>query len=331
MKNNLIVTVLAIFIFSAGCALAGDNTTLPVPADSGPGKKLISMKGVGIDLPQQDFIDMKDAGVEVISTEWGMEQSVGTARAFLDQAQTAGLKVIMDGGFSSTAWGFTDSDWQRLPKGKRPVWQKERVQSWINALKDHPAIYAWDISNEFGENLPSGAGAGCPDWPNSRITVEQLKQARADVLEADPTRPIHARMYGGDVGEFPDHVKAMLDNKIADIISLNLYSNYVSNNKLQWPTVIADAGAFFVEAIKRRQPEVKVWMSLSAFEYPGQFQRTTSEDLERDIAEAVKIQELDGISFFCWGPVDQWDVKGDWYLPRTGPELWTVIKEKFKN
>ena len=289
------------------------------------------MKGVGIDLPQQDFIDMKDAGIEVISTEWGMEQRVGMARAFLDQAQSAGLKVIMDGGFSSRAWGFTDSDWQRLPEGKRPVWQKERVQGWINALKDHPAIYAWDISNEFGENLPSGAGAGCPDWPNSRLTIEQLKQARADVLEADPTRPIHARMYGGDKGEFPDHVKAMLDNKIADIISLNLYSNYLANNKLQWPTVIADAGAFFVNAIKKRQPEVKVWMSISAFEYPKQFQRTTAASLERDIDEAVKIQELDGVSFFCWGPVDQWDMKSDWYLPKSGPDLWTVIKNKIKN
>ena len=289
------------------------------------------MKGVGIDLPQQDFIDMKDAGIEVISTEWGMEQSVDAARAFLDQAQSAGLKVIMDGGFSYTAWGFTDSDWQRLPKGKRPVWQKERVQSWINALKDHPAIYAWDISNEFGENLPSGAGAAGSDWPKSRITIEQLKQARADLLEADPTRPIHARMYGGDKGEFPDHVKAMLDNKIADIISLNLYSNYMADNKLQWPTVIADAGGYFVNAIKKRQPEAKVWMSLSAFEYLKLFQLPTAAGLERDINEAMNIPELDGISFFCWGPVDQWDVKSDWYLPQTGPDLWTVIKNKIKN
>jgi hypothetical protein len=289
------------------------------------------MKGVGFDLPQQDFIDMKNAGIEVISTEWGMEQPVDIARAFLDQAQSAGLKVIMDGGFSPAAWGFTNSDWQRLPKGKRPVWQKERVQSWINALKDHPAIYAWDISNEFGENLPSGAGAAGSDWPNSRITIDQLKQARADVLEADPTRLIHARMYGGDRGEFADHVKAMLDNKIADIISLNLYSNYMDDNKLQWPTVIADAGAFFVDAIKKRQPEVKVWMSLSAFEYLNQFQRTTSAGLEGDINEAMNIPELDGISFFCWGPVNQWDEKSDWYLPQTGPDLWTVIKNKIKN
>jgi hypothetical protein len=40
------------------------------------------MKGVGIDLPQQDFIDMKNAGIDILGTEWGMEENVGKSAGF---------------------------------------------------------------------------------------------------------------------------------------------------------------------------------------------------------------------------------------------------------
>jgi len=301
----------------------------PVPVEKPP-DRVFSMKGVGIDIPQQDFTDMKNAGISVLATEWGMEQSTEKAREFLDKAHKAGLKVVMDGGFSYTAWGFNDDDWEQLPEGKRPVWQKERIQAWIRALKDHPAIYAWDISNEFGENLPSGVAAVNSSWPESMITTDQLKQARADVLAVDDTRPIHARMYGWDVDKMPPHVQAMLENKIADLISLNLYSNYLDKVQLQWPTVIADAGEYFVESIKQKAPGTKVWISLSAFEYPNIFQRPTAAELERDIIGSLKISGLDGISFFCWGPVDQWDSKSNWYLPQSGADLWQVIRQSIR-
>jgi hypothetical protein len=94
--------------------------------------------------------------------------------------------------------------------------------------------------------------------------------------------------------------------------------------------VIADGGAYFVDSIKAKEPDVKVWMSISAFEYPGMFQRPSSADLERDIDGAMKIPNLDGVSFFCWGPVNQWDEKSDWYLPQSGADLWKVIQHKIK-
>ena len=301
----------------------------PPPQETRP-QRTFSMKGVGIDLPQQDFIAMKNAGIDVLATEWGMEEDVSEARTFLDQAEAAGLKVVVDGGFSAGAWGFTDSDWEKLPKGKRPVWQKEKVQKWIRALKDHPAIMAWDICNEFGENLPSGAGAGCPDWPNGRINTGQLKQAKADVLEVDPTRPIHARMYGWDIGDMPLHVSSLLENRIADIISLNLYSNYLAKGKLQWPDVIKDGGAYFVDSIKTKAPGTKVWLSIGAFEYLKIFQRPTPAGLARDLKYALQINGLDGISFFCWGPVNQWDDRCSWYLPDTGADLWGIIQREIR-
>lgn len=350
MKNYRLLTMLAILVLISGCnpplSPITENISQPAPPVvreeplseniSQPTPPIVQgeplnpvifgMKGVAIDLPQKDFDDMKRAGIGVLATEWGMEEDVGKARAFLDQAHKAGLKVVMDGGFSARAWGFSDNDWEHLPAGKRPVWQKDRVQAWISALKYHPAIYAWDICNEFGENLPSGAGMQNSDWPDSMITIEQIKQAKADVLEIDDTRPIHVRMYEWEMDDMAPHVKALLDSRIADIISLNLYSNYLDEGKLQWPDVIADSGEYCVGVIKQMSPGTSVWISIGAFEYPGLFQRPTVAGLKRDITSTAGIKGVDGITFFCWGPVNQWDDTCDWYLPVTGPDLWQTIQ-----
>lgn len=298
----------------------------PGPSSDNRTKLIYGMKGVGIRLPQSDFAEMKAAGIDVLATEWGMEQDINEVKAFLDQAQAAGLKVIMDGGFSYTAWGFTDDDWDKLPRGKHPVWQKDRVQSWVKALKYHPAIYAWDICNEFGENLPSGADIKGSDWPKGMITANQIKQARADVLEADSTRPIQVRMYEWDIGKMPRQVKSVLEDKTADIISLNLYSNYMENGKLQWPDIIEEGGPYFVSSIKKIAPETRIWLSIAVFEYHDQFQRPTPATLSRDLKYAKQIPQLDAISFFDWGPDNKWDPMSDWYLPKTGADLWAVIK-----
>jgi hypothetical protein len=337
MKYSWLYLIVIAAISLSNCVEAQPDKIVPrgqLPqqgAAPSPASQLtFGMKGVGIDLPQQDFIDMKNAGIDVLGTEWGMEEDVSRARGFLDHAQKAGLKVVMDGGFSYTAWGFTDDDWDRLPKGKKPAWQKGRVQNWVMALKDHPAISAWDICNEFGENLPSGADIPNSGWPQSMITPEQISHARADVLAIDSTRPIVARMHGWDMGQMPKYVQELLNSKTADIISLNLYSNYLENGKLQWPSVIADGGAYFVNALKKEDPGIVVWMSLAAFEYAPIFQRPTVSSLARDVREALLLHGVDGIIFFCWGPVNQWDDKSNWYLPKTGVDLWKTIQQEIK-
>ncbi len=333
------ITIVLLLIALSGCVFKFDGIDITLPATNLPENKsnLISskitytMKGVGIDLPQSDFEDMKKAGIEILGTEWGMEESIPRARAFLDQAEKAGLKVVMDGGFSYTAWGFTDDDWDHIPPGKHPIWQRERVQKWVDSLKDHPAIFAWDICNEFGENLPSGADIRGSDWPRGRITLDQIKQARADVQAIDPTRPIHLRMYGWNTEKMEPYVSELLASGLIDIISLNLYSNYLERGRLEWPDVIKDAGQYYVDKIKQLSPKTKVWLSIAAFEYPETFQRPTDVSLIRDLKSATIIKNLDGISFFCWGPVNQWDDKCNWYLPQTGADLWKTIKGYLKN
>lgn len=292
-----------------------------------PERKTFIMKGVGIDIPQGDFVKIKNAGINVLTTEWGMEVTISRAKAFLDKANATGLKVVMDGGFSYTAWGFTNDDWDNLPRGKRPVWQKDRVQNWVKALKDHPAVFGWDICNEYGENLPSGAAAKKSEWPKTAISLEQLKQARNDVLEIDPSKPILIRTYEWDLDEPPFGLHRPFEAGLAEILMLNLYSNYLENNKLQWPTVVKDVGDKCVKIIKAKDPNAKIWVSLSAFEEPGIFKKPTTANLTRDIEETFKIPSIDGIGFFEWGP--SYGEKR-WYLPETGADLWEVIQRNIR-
>jgi len=137
-------------------------------------------------------------------------------------------------------------------------------------------------------------------------------------------------MYEWDSNDMTALIQSLLDEQIPDIISLNLYSNYLYHGKLQWPDVISDAGQRCVTEIKQGAPQTKIWLSIAAFEDDDIFQRPTPSSLARDIKYAYEIDQLDGISFFCWGPVNQWDESNNWYLPQTGADLWSVIKEEIK-
>jgi len=284
------------------------------------------MKGVNIDIPQEDFGTMRAAGIDILTTQWGMEKSLEKTKAFLDKAEAVGLKVVLDGGFSNIAWGFSDGDWDNLPEGKRPVWQREKVQSWVGALRNHPAVFGWDISNEAGLNFPCGDEAESPEWPDSAITLQQLKQARADVLEIDPDKPILIRMAPWDLSKPPFQVDNPFDAGIADIVMLNVYSNWAKDNEVQFPNIIQESAGEYIRAIKAYDPDAKIWLAMAAFKEPNLFQRPTASDLTRDIRSTLKLPYITGIAFFQWGPAKLRDTGENWYLPETGADLWDVIQ-----
>jgi hypothetical protein len=288
------------------------------------------MKGVGIDIPQNDFIEMKAAGIDIITTEWGMEEHFTDVQAFLNRAHFAGLKVVLDGGFSYTAWGFTDDDWEELPKGKKPVWQKNTVQKWVKTFKDHPSVLAWDICNEWGENLPSGVIADNSGWPDTAITIDQLKQSIADIREIDAEKPVVIRMYDLDIECENTNSGRSFQPGICDIVMLNFYSNYMENNKIVWPDVINDIGEKYVTEIKKRDPHVRIWISPAAYEEMGLFKKPSVESLDRDITESLKIPLVEAIGFFAWGPLYPDSTGRSWYLPKSAPELWNIIRQRIK-
>lgn len=292
--------------------------------------KPVTMKGVDINIPREDFFMMKSAGIDILTTEWGMEVSISRAESFLDKADAAGLKVILDGGFSYSAWGFSAADWDNLPEGKKPIWNRGKVQKWVKALKDHPAVFGWDICNEAGENLPSGPHAKNSQWPSTAITSKQLKWARIDVLQIDQDKPILIRMYAWDSSENTFGTYKSMDAGLADIVMLNIYSNYMQNDQLQWPEIIQDIGANNVETIKTADPDAQIWVALAAFEDSNIFQRPAPASLTRDIEETLEIPHVDGIAFFAWGPLYPQDTGSTWYLPQTGADLWEVIQHSIR-
>jgi hypothetical protein len=340
---TFIIIVLALILPAGACVdnQPTENGSISHPADSvsTPGVDntdnqtiekpdlVFSMKGVGIDIPAQDFTDMKEGGIEVLTTEWGMEEKVKKARAFLDKAYNAGLMVVMDAGFSYTAWGFSSDDWEDLPPGKEPEWQKDRVQEWVKEFKDHPAVFGWDICNEFGENLPTGAAAENTRWPETAITVDQLKQARADILEIDPDKPILIRMNHQSFEKRFGYIEHNFAPGIAEIVMLNLYSNYMENGRVVWSDAIKLVGQEDIDALNNIDPSTRVWIALAAFEDKGLFDRPSPENLLNDIEETYKLKDNSGVGFFCWGPTYPDSRFGKiWYLPESGPDLWKVIK-----
>jgi hypothetical protein len=287
---------------------------------------LFIMKGVDINIPPQDFHKMKEAGINILTTEWGMEEKPEKAKAFLDKAHNAGLKVVMDAGFSYPAWGFTVDDFDKLPPDKRPVWQKSRVQEWVKEFKDHPAVFGWDMCNEYGENLPSGAFSKDTEWPDTAITLEQLRQARQDILQINPDKPVMIRMNQQSFEEPFGGIEGNFSPNIAEVVMLNLYSNYLRNGSLLWPTIIEDIAQYDVDVLTGIDPDVNIWISLAAFEDIGLFQKPTPEMLLNDFEDTLQVSGINGVGFFSWGPAIDYSTGRIWYLPESGDDLWKLIR-----
>lgn len=288
------------------------------------------MKGVEIEVSLEEMQEMRSAGITGITTEWGMEEDVARARAFLDRAHTADLKVVMDGGFSEAAWGY-DYD-EGFSEDQLPVWQEDLVEEWVYALKDHPALFTWDISSEDGENFPNGAGSSL--WPEkSSLTIEQLKTASATVRAVDPQHPILLRMHYWDPSPNPFGAGNWFADGIADIVMINLYSNYAEDHKTpNLPDMVREHGQRHIDEVRLVDPDATIWIAVAAFEAEtggGYFLRPTASDLRRDIKAVKALSGISGIGFLEWGP-NVWTAPF-WYLPRDGEDLWQAIQEEIRS
>lgn len=286
----------------------------PAP-DFVAGMKLVNENVSDVELDQ-----MKNLGITVIGGEWGMNDADPAAvRALLDRAANRGLKLIVN--FSDEA------AWEAAATGTdaagKPEWQGERVKQYLGELGDHPAIYGFDISNEAGENL-SNVGA-------SRITIEQLRQATADVRGVNPNHPIIMRMHYWDDADGIFGPNNPFEAGIADIVNLNLYSNYTEDQKTPLlPHMIADRGQNMVDAIRAADPNVQVQVSLGAFQELPHFLKPTAADLRRDIEAARLLNGVSGISFLGWGPERYPDVGPGWSLTADGQDLLPIIDAAVK-
>jgi len=283
------------------------------------------MKDLSLDATIDELQLIKNTGFDVITTSWGIEQDVYKARNFLNNAESVGLKVVMDAGFSYYAWGFTDEDWQ-LSNAKKPVWQKQLVQNWVSTLKDHPAIYGWDISNEAGENFPKSKSPDLHDV-HYALTLGQISIAKKDVIAVDPTRPIFIRMHPWDTN-LPsfDDTNPFAKN-IADIVMLNIYSNFIHEGSSN-PELIENSGQYYVDEIKNRDPNVKIWLALASFEELPSFKKPSTEEIGNDIAVSKSLEGVEGIGFYLWSTTSKYGEEGN--LSEIHPDLWNAIKSELR-
>jgi len=275
-----------------------------------------SMKLVNETVTDADLDAMESAGIGIIEGEWGMADATPQkVLALLDRANARGMKLIMN--FTeNSAWGYAYGE---MGAHQAPQWQKAEVQAYVRAIMKHPALFGYDVSNEAGENLPNGG--------TFRITSAQMKEAADSVRAIDALRPILIRMHYWDRfdGDFTE--KNPFTDGIADIVMLNLYSNWSADGaKVGIPNMISLSAQDLVDKIRGVDPDAKVWLALGAFRESPFFLRPSASDLARDIRSALTVKGVTSISFFGWGPERYPDEGPGWYLPRDGSDLVEVIK-----
>lgn len=137
----------------------------------------------------QDIALMKAAGINAVRTYERLE-----SREVLDKLHAAGIYVF------STVLGW---------------WQDDAsvVTDRVNAVKDHPAILAWVLGNEWNYNQLYSDG----QLSNAQVR-DKLNDAASFVKAADPNHPV-ATIYG-ELGDIEGMIESMPN---IDLWGINAY------------------------------------------------------------------------------------------------------------
>ncbi len=317
--SGVILAAALIAVLMVGSNFLASNFFL-MPSESAPAVTGISwgMKLVNETVTDAELDTMQELGITILEGEWGMnDATVAEVLSLLDRVHARQMKMIMN--FTDeAAWGY-QSDGADL-RQSAPVWQGEKVKPYVRQLSAHPALFGYDIVNEAGENLPNG--------DKFRITGAQMRQAASDIRSVDSVKPIVIRMHYWDEADGDFGPANPLPSGAADIVMLNLYSNYTKDGRRPLlPDMVRESGQKLVDKIKAANPDGEVWMSLAAFGEDPLFLQPKAADLDRDISAALLVKGISNISFFGWGP-ERYPTQGTgWYLPRDGRNLLEVIEK----
>ncbi len=310
-NGTTLLTCLLVALFSVFLLACNIESLVADDGNSGSGK-LLHMKLVGKEISDADLEQIRGLGFSVLNGEWGMDaMSPPQLLALLDRMHARGLQFIVNLS-DGAAWGYAAGV---VPSPEQaPRWQGTRVKSYVEQIAHHPAIYAYDISNEAGENLPNGA--------RIRITLEQMRQAANDVREVDGKRPILIRMRYWDDEDGDFTWRNPFGSGIADIVMLNLYSNYsLDGERVLLPNMLRNSAQQLVNRILAVDGSVRIWISLAAFADPPSFLKPLPADVRRDALLASALPEVESIGFFGWGTPSR-----RWYLPRDGADLLDFLR-----
>jgi hypothetical protein len=263
----------------------------------------------------EDFVLIREAGFDVIAGNFDICASYEDVQFFLDSARAAGLAVILNAGSGEAEWGYECGGEPFSPQ--KPVWQKQKVVAWVNEWKKHPALFAWDTSNEAGANFPFGSNS------ELALTLEQLEQAYRDVKQADPGHDVLIRMngwhfYDNDSNFF--RAGNPFGKNVADIVMINAYSNVED----YYDDFVGTVASRATHAIAVVEPNMNIIVALGAWQELPLWYKPLPLHLKHDYEQAIKNNDLFGVAFFKYGA---W-AGNDWYLPhknRGSHELWSLI------
>jgi hypothetical protein len=264
-------------------------------------------------LSEKDFEMISKEGFDVIEGNFDICSNDDDVMYLLNQSQKYGLKVILNAGSGEAEWGYAcDSEY---PKSQKPVWQRDKVISWINKWKSYPSLFGWDTSNEAGSVFPNS------EETESMLTFQQLQQAYRDVKNTDPEHPVMIRMNGWF---FYDNEKDFFGygnpfgNGVADIVMVNAYSN-VSD---YYPDFVKTVMGRASTAIWNIDPKIKIVGSLGVWKEPPIWFEPSIEHLKNDYENLRNTQGIYAIAYFKYGAKNS-----EWYLPDNSPSLWGAIQE----
>ena len=303
----------------------------PSPTKTRPDEVPTILKDVGepmyrhFGLTRGDFTSIRNAGFDVIEGTFDICASDRDVKFFLDEAHVVGLKVILTAGAGEAEWGYPCDG--GFDKNVKPTWQREAVKRWVEKWKHHPALYAWDTSNEDGGTFPFGTGGVEPDpeWETKySLSTAQLQQAYRDVKSWDPAHPIMIRMNGWYFYDYDeDFFRAgnSFGKDVADIVMINAYANVDEYFDDFVSTVLIRAA----RSMHTIDPDITIIPSLGIWEEPPIWVKPTKAELINDYNQALKAESLVGIAFFKYGAPEG----DDWFLTdaeRGAPELWDAIQ-----
>lgn len=293
-----------------------------------------SMKLVNEDISDKELDEIASLGITLLSGEWGIDEATPEEMLdLLDRTYARGMQWIINL-TEGAAWGYVEDGSD--PSNQGPEWQRSKITTYVNAIKHHPGIYGYDISNEAGENLPNGTLSyntfGDVD-DGYRITLAQMKEASDHIRSIAPGKPIMLRMHYWDEYDGTDFDERNPFGKgIADIVMLNLYSNYSDNRKTPaLPNMIEDDGQKLVDKILGVDPDAEVWIALGTFQEFPLFIAPSTSDLKRDIEASLELEGITNIGFFGWGPERYPNEKPSYTLQQGLKELKTVIQSYAKS
>jgi hypothetical protein len=288
------------------------------------GKPLLILKDVGepyldhFGLSSSDYRAIKASGTDIIGVNFDICASESDVLSLLEGAEDAGLTVIMPAGSGEAEWGYPcDGEFADTLK---PKWQKERVQEWVKKWAYHPAIFAWDISNEAGQNFPN-AQRREDTWTQEgyALTLPQLQEAYADVKAADPTRPILARMNGWFFYDYDSNFFRTgnpYGKGVADIVMVNAYSNVEEF----FDDMVRTVANRTQTAVHSMNPNAKIIVAVGAWKESPMWYLPSVEHFNNDVLAAQSINDLLGVAVFKYGAE-----QSEWWMPRDAKELWSVL------